>query len=190
MAKFGYMVSIWNDVEYQWKSVLPRLEKPNDEPSQTAQMMTASLGSLQFIELAKTVSQELVAEDARAVLIEALRQIDILREYRNFYVHGFQSVGWRKGGEPVGFLLTFTARGRYTQHDLAFNEDDLDTIIDRLDALRLVFGRVSNVLSGQIDPITERPYALPELPAPLERLSKPKRLLFDPPTARDFGDRA
>ena len=189
MAKFGHVVSIWNDVEYQWKSCLPRLERPGEEPSQTAQMMTASLSSLQFLELARTIARELVREDARLVLLEALRQVDIIREYRNFYVHGFQSVGWLGTGEPVGFLLTFTARGRYAQHDLAFNEADLDIIIDRLGSLRLVFGRVSNVLSGRTDPMTQRLYPLPELPAPLERLSKPKRLLFDPPTARDFGDR-
>lgn len=189
MAKFGHMVSIWNDVEYQWKFNLGMLENPKEQPTQTAQMVTATLGSFQFIELAKTVVTELVQGEAKSILIEAIRQLDIIREYRNFYVHGFQSVGWRQNGEPVGFLLTFTTKGRYTQHDLAFNENDLDQLIDRLESLRLVFGEVTSALSGGIDPITQLPYPLPDLPAPLERLSKPKRLLFDPPSARDFGNR-
>lgn len=189
MAKFGHMVSIWNDVEYQWKFGLGRLEYPEGKPTQTAQMMMAVLGSFQFIELAKTVVTELVKGEAKVILLESIRQLDIIREYRNFYVHGFQSVGWRQNGEPVGFLLTFTAKGRYTQHDLAFNENDLDQLIDRLGSLRLMFGCVTNALSGRIDPITQLPYPLPDLPAPLERLSKPKRLLFDPPSARDFGNR-
>lgn len=165
LAKFGHMVSTWNDVDYQWKSCLPRLEAPGQGVSNTAAIMIVHLGSLQFIDLARTVAQELVREDARDVILEAVEQLNIIREYRNFYVHGFQSVGWRANGEPVGFLLTFTARGRFTQHDLAFNEADLDLMIERLDALRTVFGQVQIALEGRINSLTNEPYVLPQLPA-------------------------
>ncbi|HEY0310872.1 MAG TPA: hypothetical protein VGC56_00105 [Allosphingosinicella sp.] len=183
------MISVWNDVEYQWKACLPGLERPEEPASRAVTIMTAHLGSLQFLDVARTIAHELVEGDARETLLEAIDQLNIIREYRNYYVHGFQSVGWRASGEPVGFLVTFAARGRFTQHDLAFNEADLDQLIIRLDALRTVFGQVQNVLSGRVDPLAGEAYKLPALPPRLERLSKPKRLLFDPPSPRDFGNR-
>ena len=74
-------------------------------------------------------------------MLEAIEQMNVIREYRNYYVHGFKSAGRRASGEPVGFLLTFTARGRYTQHDLAFDETDLDLLIDHLKHYERCSGR-------------------------------------------------
>lgn len=180
LSKFGQMVSTWNDVEFQWRSALLRFERPETyEVSGTAQILSSYLGSLQLIEAAKTVANEIVHEDCRSVLLEAIARLDILRAYRNYYVHGFQAVGQKQDGTSVGFLLTTSARGRLVQHDQWFEEHDLDTLIEHLNSLRLVFGRVLQFWRKQIDPLTKERYKLPELgskPVPLE---KSKRLLFE-----------
>lgn len=180
LSKFGQMISTWNDVEYQWRSSLLRFEHPETyKVSGTAQILAAHLGSLQLLDAAKTLAAEILTGDCQATLREAVTQLDILREYRNYYVHGFQGVGWRPDGTPLGYLLTVGSRGRLVQHDQWFEESDLDILIAHLDALRLVFGRTLLVWRKQIDPLTQQPYSLPQLGDRPKRLEKSKRLLFE-----------
>lgn len=180
LSKFGQMISTWNDVEYQWGSCLLMFERPDTyEVSGTAQILAAHLGSLQLLEAAKTIATEILTGDCQTLLIEAVAYLNILREYRNYYVHGFQGVGWRADGTPLGYLLTVSARGRLVQHDQWFEERDLDTLIEHLGALRLVFGQTLRVWRKQIDPLTKQPYGLPELGDRPKRLEKSKRLLFE-----------
>lgn len=180
LSKFGRMISTWNDVEYQWRSALLMFERPDTyEVSGTAHILSAHLGSLQLLDAARTVANEVLSGECQSVVLEAISQLNILREYRNYYVHGFQGVGWSPNGTPLGFLLTMSARGRLVQHDQWFEERDLDTLIDHLDALRLTFGAVLLVWRKQVDPLTQQPYALPVLGDRPARLEKAKRLLFE-----------
>lgn len=180
LAKFGQMISTWNDVEYQWRSALLMFEHPETyEVSGTAQIMAAHLGSLQLLDAAKTLAAEILTDECQSLITEAIAQLNILREYRNYYVHGFQGVGWRPDGTPLGYLLTVTARGRLVQHDGWFGESDLDVLIEHLNSLRLVFGATLLVWRKQIDPSTQMPYCLPVLGPRPERLEKSKRLLFE-----------
>lgn len=180
LSKFGHMVSIWNDVEYQWTSALLMFEHPETyEVSGTAQILAAHLGAVQIENAAKTVANEILYGDCRDFILKSIELFSVLREYRNYYVHGFQAVGLRSDGIPVGFLLTITARGRLTQHDTWFEEKDIDTLIDGLNFLRTAFGKVLLVWRRKIDPITSQPYQLPDSVPSISRLEKSKRFLFE-----------
>lgn len=184
LAKFGHMITVWNDTEYQWRSSLLMMENPDTyETSATAEILATHLGSMQLIQSAKTFATEILDGPSQTCMLEAIAQLDIIREYRNYYVHGFQGVGWRQDTTPIGYLLTVSARGRLTQHDQWVEEANIDLLIDRLDALRLVFGSILLVHRKAVDDLTQQPRTLPELPPRLPRLEKSKRYLFEYRTA-------
>lgn len=112
--------------------------------------------------------------------MEAIEQLDRLREYRNYYVHGLQAVGWSADDRPIGLLLTVSARGELLQNDEWVDEAALDDLISRLDHLRLVPGRAMLARGGETDPLTGAVHALPSLQDRIPRLAKPKRRLIDP----------
>lgn len=177
LAKFGEMVMTWNDVEYQWRSGLPRLD-PSGE-SLVAIISLEHLPSMQLGWAARTIVTTLVRDPAKGVLLEALTQLDLLREYRNYYVHGFQSVGWRAGtDEPIGYLRTTSARGELIQHDMWIDETELDQLLTRLRGLRTVFSEAYLSISRVTNPLTGLHYELPVLPDRAPRLAKPKRVLL------------
>lgn len=174
------MVSTWNDVEYQWRGSLAIFLSPEThEDSNNAQILLSQLGSLQLLGTLKTVANELLSGNRQALLLEAIYQLDILREYRNYYVHGFQGVGWNSDGRPLGFLLTTSARGRLIQHDQWFQEEDLEVLIHHLNGLRYVCGQILPVSHDQVNSSVDPNYELPKLGERPKRLEKSKRLLFE-----------
>lgn len=180
LAKFGHLVTVWNDTEYQLRSSLLMMEDPGSvQTNATAEILAAHLGSVQLIQSTKTFANELLHGDIKDCMLEALMQLDLLRDYRNYYVHGFRAVGWRQDGTPIGKLLTISARGRLTQHDETCEEGDLDRLISGLEQLRTAFGGILLVHRGGFDPITQSPFSLPELPARPRKLEKSKRYLFE-----------
>jgi len=177
LAKFGEMITIWNDLEYQWRSSLPRYD-PTGE-SLVATIALEHLPSMQLGWAARTIVTTLVRDPAKTLLLEALTQLDLLREYRNYYVHGFQSVGWRAGsGEPIGYLQTTSARGDLVQHDMLIDETEIDQLMTRLRGLRTVFAEVHRAVDGVTNPVTGLPHELPVLPDRVPRLTKPRRVLL------------
>lgn len=177
LAKFGELITIWNDLEYQWRSSLPRFD-PSGE-SVVAMIALEHLPSMQLGWAARTIVTTLLRGPAKELLLEALTQLDLLREYRNYYVHGFQGVGSREvTGEPIGYFRTTTARGELLQHDRWIDEAELDEMMARLRGLRTVFAEVLFVVTGAINPLTQAPYELPILPVRAPRLPKPKRVIL------------
>lgn len=180
LAKFGHLITIWNDTEYQLRSSLLLMENPQSfQTNATAEILAAHLGSVQLIQSAKTFANEMLEGEIRDCMLEALHQLDLLRDYRNYYVHGFRAVGWRPDGTPIGQLLTISARGRLTQHDEWCEEGDLDRLIAGLEQLRAAFGGILLVHRGGHDPLTQQPFSLPLLPTRPTKLEKSKRYLFE-----------
>lgn len=180
LAKFGHLITVWNDTEYQLRSSLLMMEDPGSfQTNATAEILAAHLGSVQLIQSAKTFANEMLDGAMRDCMLEALLQLDLLRDYRNYYVHGFRAVGWRQDGTPIGQLLTISARGRLTQHDEWCEESDLDRLIGKMEQLRGAFGAILLVHRGGRDALTQEPFTLPELPERVTKLDKSKRYLFE-----------
>ncbi|NBW09860.1 MAG: hypothetical protein EBR82_17730 [Caulobacteraceae bacterium] len=178
LEKYGQMITTWNDVEYQWSSALLYFEKPDtSELSITAQILAAQLSSYQLSGFAQAVAHELVTGECQTVMLEAIKHLDILRDYRNYYVHGFQALGW-SNGIPAGMLLTRTVRGRLVDHNIWIQEAELDSLIAQLQDLRLVMGKVLGVWRHQHGALHSDDCSLPELGARPVKLDLPKRLVF------------
>ena len=180
LQKYGQLISTWNDVEYQWKPALLYFEHPDTyEVSSTSKIISAHLTAFQLISVSETIAREIVSGDCQLTMIEATRQLDILREHRNYYVHGFQGVGWSQDGQPLGFLMTTTAQGRLIEHSTWVDESVIDELIGQLNSLRLVMGQVLGVWRNQNGDLRPDRFELPILGPRPDRLVRSKRFVLD-----------
>lgn len=181
LAKVAELISVWNAVEEAIKYCILSIEEPQKcDGLGTARILITYLNSRSLTDAARAVAGEFMADPCKEAFTHGLANVDIIRDHRNYYVHGFANVGWNGEGEPVGFLLTTTARSRLTQHDTTFTADELEKLIEALRELRLYFGGVLNSWRGRIDQFTGKPTVLPRRPARPPRLEKRRRFLLDP----------
>ena len=127
LADFGRIVFNFNSMERAIHRLLWLLSTRGNEDDIALPAIT-HLSNVAVVDALTTVLSEFyqdpIAEHARHLI----KLFGILREYRNYYVHGFNNVDFYGGG----FLKTTSARGNIVDHELRITISDVQKLADCL----------------------------------------------------------
>lgn len=192
MAKFGHMVTVWNELEQGLRSALMFALEGTCPASPASKILTAHMKNTALCAAFKTAATEFKSGDLRACMLHAVKCVERLREHRNWYAHGFTQVGWgsEPSGEPIGFLQAESANSRLTSHEDTFTIQDLERLTSELENVRDFIGRIYGFMRDGDKPYwrAQQP-SWPEMPPLPDSLVKPRRYpLGDappPPTSQE-----
>jgi hypothetical protein len=187
-AAVGELIYEWNNLEHVTRNLILRLVGR----TAAAQILTANLGSVPLCEALRTIGNELTKQPVQDRIINAVQYIERLREYRNFYIHGFMFIAFQFENEqdmlnanfgaakPIGVLDSFSAKSRYSRSELDFAIEDVQTVVSWCKSGRRYVGNIMGfVRDSKVPPPARPPQSLPEmLPLP-DKLKKLHRYPLD-----------
>src|SRR4051812_26721490 len=118
LAKIGTLLLEWNSAERAMRSLITAMF----ERSHASLVLTAEMDNRELCNALNSVAQEFMEEDERICTAHLVKYIERVREYRNYYVHGFSTIGV-KDGKPAAILTTWSAKSRLAVHQYWFNAE-------------------------------------------------------------------
>jgi hypothetical protein len=112
LAKLGEIAVQWNDLEAITQTMLANLVKGDA----AIIILTAHMGSVSLLDALRTLSNEYGSEHIQSHVSHFLDFFEILRGYRNYYVHSIQATGYDLDGSPLGHAFSYSARRRLITH--------------------------------------------------------------------------
>jgi hypothetical protein len=183
-ATFGTAVMSWNRAEGAMRQLLAGLCGGNTiEANMRAQIVTAELGSAGLTYALGSFAENLLPPEAAERVAHAVKYYNVLREYRNYYVHGLTSV---VTGTQValGAIITMTAKGKLIEHKDFIPVDKLTWLDTESVHLKEFTVAITRHLfwSGPAfgSPLSPLPHMQP-VPDRLEKHRQPVRERFPPP---------
>ena len=181
LAKFGHMITVWNELEQRLRSVLMYALEAECPPSAAAQILTAHMKNTALCAALKTAATEFKSGELQTSMLHAVKGIERLREYRNYYGHGFTQVGWGHAG-PIGYLETDSANVRLTRHDRIFGLDEIEKLTEQMEQFRDFTGQIYAFMrDGDKPHWSELHASWPQMPPLPDILVKPRRYPLDAP---------
>lgn len=178
MFVFGNFIVVWNHVEIAARNILVRLTGGN----LAATVISYQVGNVSLTD-AMRVSSDWHPE-IKDHLIHFATNMDVIRAYRNYYVHNLIGMGNdTSSGDVVGIVMALETKGKYRLTEKALRVPDLERISALADDLRKYGIALEDVLKS--DDLGERL----RLSSSLEKPTRPESLakhVHDPrsPTPR------
>lgn len=174
LAELGTLVMLWNRLE-EFARLLIRLvyyEHPDK-----SDILTAHMGTTSLCNTLRTLSSEFATPESHDRIMHYVTYLEIIREYRNYYVHGI--LGYEEGG---GYLQATSARSRYTLHHETITIEHLRTATRRCWRLHEYGGALFEYLEDRLRAKRKKKtlqLQLPDKPPLPERLQKPRIMFRD-----------
>ena len=163
-AALGETIVTWNRAEGAFRALLATL----CGESAAAQIVTAELGGVGITNALNAIAVTLDAPIKTAVESVA-KYFDVLREYRNYYVHGIQAIGVADGA-GVGRAFMASAKG-----ELKYAEDTVTS--NDLNALKTQAEELTQAIIAILDTVSPREGSRAKSPLPTsETLIPPDKL--------------
>jgi hypothetical protein len=105
LIALGTLVIDWNFAEGWMGTLLSSLVEPSD----TAKILTAELGSVGLENALTAFANHIVTADQGDAIKHAVKMFARLRGHRNYYIH---AVVFQAGDPPVGYTHSQSAKGR------------------------------------------------------------------------------
>ncbi len=110
LAELGRLIFNWNTIERTLTQILNILT--GSFPKN--QILTAHMSTTAICDALKTVANELHIGEERNHLLHAVSLFEVLRDYRNYYVHGFNTILFVPGDVPRACFNTKSAKSKLT----------------------------------------------------------------------------
>lgn len=174
-SALGELIVIWNQAENRLRAILVGLCGIGPR----TWILTAELGAISLENALRSSSQDIALPDLKPHIEACIKWFNLLREYRNYYVHGIIDVNI-----SFGYISQTSAKNGLVLHgeviDVTALSDLIKKIKDFLDFSSDVEFRASAL------PLTSfsdgKPFPpLPKIPLLPDRLQKPRRYLTDVP---------
>jgi hypothetical protein len=183
MAMLGELIVTWNQAESTLRTLLYYL----CGGTTATHILTAELGAMGIYHGLKSIAPTMRPEVQVAIECVADRY-DLLREYRNYYVHGITGVGFVPRQDAVGHAWMASAKGKLRVAEDKIPLTTLDQIAGNIALLREaaadILDEIHPVPGSRAHPPLPSPQTLP----PLARLEKSLRyLLATPPPPSPSG---
>jgi hypothetical protein len=129
MFSFGHFIVNWNHVEIAARDILGVLTGGNA----AARIVTYQMGNASLTDALRVSSAW--HPEAQEHLTHFAKFMDVVRAYRNYYIHNLIGVGQAEG-EVVGLVVALETKGRYRLTEKALRLSDLDYIYQHCNELR------------------------------------------------------
>jgi hypothetical protein len=134
------------------------------------------MGTSAICDALKTVANEFYKDDEQKHLLHCVCLFETMREYRNYYVHGFRNILYFPGAEPKAGFYSKSARSRIVVHRIENDAAELKEVAFQCSEVSHYIAGVHNYFYYPDKPEYGQ---LPSLhPVPL-RFSKPKSFLLN-----------
>ncbi len=174
---FTTSVVAWNNVESAARSILVSLTKA----SQGAEAAFIHLGNVALKDAVLTVLDLMVGRNAPASkevdshVRHFIDGMDIIRGYRNFYVHSLIAIGVGEGASVRGLLFTQEAKGRFAWIQQEVSVEEMGKFLEHMLKLEKYASSLDCYLRGFRDRGEARTGEMMPL-ASLEKPTWPQRL--------------
>ena len=174
LGLLGLICVRWNMADEILKSLLEELLDGNKQ----IRIVSAHMNNLTLRDAVRTISPYRVSPDTDDAIQHYIEFVDIMREYRNYVVHGCLMFG-RDDKDPGFIILQHSARKDFVQHSEVVTADYLRKMVARLDVLISYGSKLMQFMSPDMRSFlkkfgeVERP-PLPDKPPLPDRLKKPR----------------
>jgi hypothetical protein len=167
LAEMGRIVFNFNSLERVTHRIVLMLATRGSE-DRSVQILITHLNNVPATDALRSLAIDAYDGAVQEHALHLAELFDRLREYRNFYVHGFKDINLGGGGA----VSTRTARKGLKYHDLRV---DRESMADLARSLQLAHSYAANVYCGFGEILLSRPEVrgLPEKLALPDRLEKP-----------------
>ena len=174
LAEIGRVVFCWNVIENTFRHALANIVGGG----QKVDILITHVGSNTWLDAMRTIAHHYLPKEEEEEIVHAIRLFELIREYRNFYVHGFSQVRSTIDGSIYwAGMLSKRAKGRFVIEESAITIGELSQFTVYLSAAKNYYASLSlyYFYKGDSGEDAARYKNLPErLPLP-ERLSKSRR---------------
>jgi hypothetical protein len=110
----GELLVFWNRAEHALQRLLYGLYEPKSfDESVRVQTLIVELGNMRLTNALTTIANTLLSGDDKEHVLHTVAYFELLRPYRNYYIHGIRSIIPAKSG-PHGFATQTMAKGKFT----------------------------------------------------------------------------
>ena len=191
LIELGRLVVTWNALERTFSSLLEEMTNGGFP----VKLLTVYASSTTICSAMRSYASDLLPAHEAKHIHHAITYFEILRAYRDYYIHGPVGTFGLNTDIPMAQMYTYSvsSKKRYTVHSEALTDDDLKYVITHCATLRTYLEEIDSYFAvqkmkgqGIVPPETDifdraghrvtgrLPADTPLLP---QRLMKPKRLL-------------
>lgn len=172
LIEMGRLVFNWNSLERILVQILNLLTGTFPKN----QVVTAHMGTSAICDAMKTVANEFHKDDEQKHILHCVSIFETLRDYRNYYVHGFCHILYVPGGEPKAGFYSKSARSRLVVHRMENDVADIKEVAFQCKEASHYLALVHNYFYYNDKPEYEKLPSLHPLPP---KFLKPKAFLLD-----------
>jgi len=177
LAALGQLVVDWNFAEGWLKTLLIHLAGS----SQMATILTVELGAIGLQNALTAAAAHVLEPEPADRLVYAVKLYEVLRGYRNYWVHGTIFSAGDEDGEPHGFTYVPSAKGKLQTHSQVVEIANVKQISAACWGLGTFVGQLHRHLqktpdkSGVVPPLPDKQPLPPEVDknAPYPQWQKP-----------------
>lgn len=186
LLTLGLLVVKWNRLEANAQLMLYGLGGGGER----IEALMAHMGTVALTDALRTLGAEFSPELIKPHIAHFLKLFDLIREYRNHYVHGVRILEILDD-KPVGLSQSVSAKARLVFHQTTITEDNLKAMIGHINAASVYGADITAVIwmGGKPDRdfVKARGASFLQMPPLPERLQKPRLFLLDEgPQPRSF----
>jgi hypothetical protein len=142
LAHIGILVARWNEVEHYFLGIIEVILR-----AENAFVFVKQIGTPAQCDGLRALADELGDDDFKEHITHVTEYLSILREYRNFYIHGFREGGVDKDKKLVGIMSSMNLRGQVTIYRNLVSEKDVLSVIHQCESLLYYMGELMHDLT-------------------------------------------
>jgi hypothetical protein len=181
-AALGHFIIAYNLADGFLRGLLFEVCLPTPVSTQsiaTANIMVVEMGSLAVENALQSYAEAAAPPKTGELISHAVNFVAIMREHRNFYVHGITSIQHFSDHETSGWIRTLSAKGVLKEHAMLVKVTDIQSLTEQCHVLARYLRHIRNFYESEIgrrsqgdDSFLLQPPHKPTLP---KRLAKPLR---------------
>lgn len=172
LIEMGRLIFNWNNVEQTLTKILNVLTGTYPKN----QILTAHMGTSGICDALRTVATELHEGEEQEHLLNCINIFIRLRDYRNYYVHSFNTIMYFPTGEHKAVFRATSARSKLIAHDLQNDANQISEVAFECKEAHSYFALVHNYFYYSDKPEYEK---LPDFhPVPF-KFKKPKKEMLE-----------
>lgn len=168
----GRLIFNWNNVEQTLTRILNILTGIYPKN----QILTAHMGTKGICDALKTVAIEFYSGNEQKHLLNCVEIFTRLSDYRNYYVHSFNTIIFLPSGENKAGFRSTSARSKLLTHDLENDANQISEIAFQCKEVHSYFALVYNYFYYTDKPEYQN---LPELHPQPPKFTKPKKNMIN-----------